>query len=134
MNCKADQLFHISFDISHDSHLSEGRILLVVSGAKKLVEQNTLILHITCRSGYQALLVQDFAATLPSLPRLQQVTSHSQRTRRMRPSSLNDRGRRRQPNLSAYPIGRSPKCTTSSPLALHSTDVFATLSCKKKFY
>ncbi|MGH9970165.1 MAG: hypothetical protein ACREBG_20550 [Pyrinomonadaceae bacterium] len=43
------------------------------SGAKQLVEQNTLILHITCQSGYQALLVQDFAATLPSLPGLQQI-------------------------------------------------------------
>ena len=49
------------------------RILLFASGAKKLVEQNTLILHITCQSGYQALLVQDFAATLPSLPGLQQI-------------------------------------------------------------
>jgi len=33
-----------------------------------------LILRITCHSGYQAHLVQDSAATLPSLPGLQQVT------------------------------------------------------------
>lgn len=50
------------------------RLLLFASGAKKLVEQNTLTLHVTCQSGYQAILVQDFAATLPSLSGLQQIT------------------------------------------------------------
>jgi uncharacterized protein (TIGR03437 family) len=49
------------------------RILLFASGAKRLVDQNTLSIQITCQSGYQAMLVQDFAATLPSFP-LQQIT------------------------------------------------------------
>ena len=49
------------------------RILLFASGAKQLVDQHTLTIQITCQSGYQALLVQDFATTLPSFP-LQQIT------------------------------------------------------------
>jgi uncharacterized protein (TIGR03437 family) len=49
------------------------RLLLFASGAKRLVQQNTLIFRISCQSGYQALMVQDFAATLPSLPGLQQI-------------------------------------------------------------
>lgn len=61
---------------STNSPLTAGdtrRILIFASGAKRLVDQNTLSIQITCQSGYQALLVHDFATTLPSFP-LQQLT------------------------------------------------------------
>ena len=50
------------------------RILIFASGAKSLVNQNSLTIIVTCQSGNQAALVQDFATTLPSFPALQQVT------------------------------------------------------------
>lgn len=50
-----------------------GRLLLFASGAKKLVEQNNLIVRVTCQSGLQALLVVDFAGNIPSSPGLQQL-------------------------------------------------------------
>lgn len=50
------------------------RILIFASGAKSLVNQISLTITVTCQSGSQATLVQDFATTLPSFPVLQQVT------------------------------------------------------------
>lgn len=50
------------------------RILIFASGAKNLVNQNSLIIRVTCQSGLQAILMQDFATTLPSFPVLQQIT------------------------------------------------------------
>ena len=50
------------------------RILIFTSGAKSLINQNSLTITVTCQSGNQATLVQDFATTLPSFPALQQVT------------------------------------------------------------
>ena len=50
------------------------RILIFASGAKSLLTQNTLTIRVTCQSGQQARLLQDFATTLPSLPILQQIT------------------------------------------------------------
>ena len=50
------------------------RILIFASGAKSLVNQNSLTITVTCQSGSQATLVQDFATTLLSFPVLQQVT------------------------------------------------------------
>jgi uncharacterized protein DUF11 len=49
------------------------RILLFASGAKRLIEQGTLSIQVNCQSGYQGVLVHDFATTLPSFP-LQQIT------------------------------------------------------------
>ena len=40
--------------------------------------------------------------------------SHSHRTRRMRPGSINDRGRRRQPSLSTHPINFDSALTSNS--------------------
>jgi hypothetical protein len=50
------------------------RILIFASGAKNLVNQNSLIIRVTCQSGLQAILMQDFATKLPSFPVLQQIT------------------------------------------------------------
>jgi len=50
------------------------RILIFASGAKNLVNQNSLIIRVTCESGLQAILMQDFASTLSSFPVLQQIT------------------------------------------------------------
>jgi uncharacterized protein (TIGR03437 family) len=50
------------------------RILIFASGAKSLVNQNSLTITVTCQSGNQATLVQDFATTLLSFPVMQQVT------------------------------------------------------------
>ena len=49
------------------------RLLLFASGIKTLVAQNTLTIRVICESGHQALLLHDFAATLSSLPGIQQV-------------------------------------------------------------
>jgi uncharacterized protein (TIGR03437 family) len=50
------------------------RILIFASGAKSLVNQNSLTIRVTCQSGNQATLTQDFATTLLSFPALQQIT------------------------------------------------------------
>jgi hypothetical protein len=50
------------------------RILIFASGAKSLVNQDSLTITVTCQSGNQAALVQDFVTTLPSFPVLQQIT------------------------------------------------------------
>lgn len=50
------------------------RILIFASGAKNLLIQNSLIIRVTCQSGSQSILKQDFATTVPSFPVLQQIT------------------------------------------------------------
>lgn len=50
------------------------RILIFASGAKNLVTQDVLVIRVTCQSGSQSILSQDFATTLPSFPVLQQIT------------------------------------------------------------
>lgn len=50
------------------------RILIFASGAKNLVTQNLLVIRVTCQSGSQSILSQDFATTLPAFPVLQQIT------------------------------------------------------------
>jgi hypothetical protein len=49
------------------------RILIFASGAKSLVNQSSFTITVTCQSGNQATLVQDFATALLSFPALQQV-------------------------------------------------------------
>lgn len=69
----ADSLIALATNIP----LSAGdqrRILLFASGAKTLVTQSSLIIRVTCQSGTQSILTQDFATTLPSFPVLQQIT------------------------------------------------------------
>jgi len=52
---------------------SQRRILIFASGAKNLVNQNSLIIRVTCESGFQAILIQDCTTTLSSFPVLQQI-------------------------------------------------------------
>lgn len=69
----ADSLIALPTNIA----LSAGdqrRILIFASGTKNLVTQSLLIIRVTCQSGSQSILSQDFATTLSSFPVLQQIT------------------------------------------------------------
>ena len=50
------------------------RILIFASGAKNLVNNGSFTIRVTCQSGSQSILTQDFATTLPSFPVVQQIT------------------------------------------------------------
>lgn len=50
------------------------RILIFASGAKNLVNNGSFTIRVTCQSGSQSILSQDFATALPSFPVVQQIT------------------------------------------------------------
>jgi len=69
----ADSLIALPTNISLSAG-NQRRILIFASGAKNLVTQSLLIIRVTCQSGSQSILSQDFATTLPSFPVVQQIT------------------------------------------------------------